>query len=442
MRVAALAVIGAILFAVAIAIASAPEDATVVLPALALGALAYLGVIAILGESTGDSPLSRWSVGAAVGFGLAMRLVLIASPPVLEDDVNRYLWDGAVLAAGTSPYAFSPQEIYATRVGRGQPGFSSEERDQLQRLAELSQRAALEAAFLAINYPVVPTIYPPVAQLMFVALSTVRPGSVSAMKIALVTLDAITAIALVLILLSIGVSPWRALLYWWNPLIVLSFAGSAHMDALAMALFTVAIALALRARGTASGLVLGVAAASKLFPLVCLPAMSRQLKWRGVAVACATTLAFYGLLWHARMFEGLVTFAEVWKINGAIHPLVSAVVGDGWARRIGLALVATVAIAVHRRDLLVAISWTLAALVLASPAINPWYVAWLVPVAAARRSLPLLVLSVTVLGSYVRFLTIELPAWLPIIEFGVPLGLAIGLAARARRARTPARTNH
>lgn len=34
--------------------------------------------------------------------GLAMRLILIPSTPILEDDAYRYLWDGAVLGSGST----------------------------------------------------------------------------------------------------------------------------------------------------------------------------------------------------------------------------------------------------------------------------------------------------------------------------------------------------
>ena len=43
--------------------------------------------------------------------GLVMRLLQFGSEPVLEDDYNRYLWDGAVVAAGINPYSVAPQDV-------------------------------------------------------------------------------------------------------------------------------------------------------------------------------------------------------------------------------------------------------------------------------------------------------------------------------------------
>ena len=43
----------------------------------------------------------------AIGF----RVVMAFTPPVLELDFYRYLWDGKVSAAGFSPFAYSPNQI-------------------------------------------------------------------------------------------------------------------------------------------------------------------------------------------------------------------------------------------------------------------------------------------------------------------------------------------
>ena len=44
----------------------------------------------------------------AFAVGLLMRLAMLPSTPILEDDFHRYLWDGAVVARGVNPYAHAP----------------------------------------------------------------------------------------------------------------------------------------------------------------------------------------------------------------------------------------------------------------------------------------------------------------------------------------------
>jgi hypothetical protein len=58
-----------------------------------------------------DLPV-RWPLGLAVAAaGLLMRAPYLGAGPMLEDDHFRYLLDGAMLAQGFSPYAFSPQVL-------------------------------------------------------------------------------------------------------------------------------------------------------------------------------------------------------------------------------------------------------------------------------------------------------------------------------------------
>ncbi len=74
--------------------------------------------------------------------GALFRVVLVPTPPVLSDDLYRYLWDGRVQAAGISPYRYAPAapELAPLRDDLVWPG---------------------------INRKPVRTIYPPLAQAVF-----------------------------------------------------------------------------------------------------------------------------------------------------------------------------------------------------------------------------------------------------------------------------------
>ena len=63
----------------------------------------------------------RWLLVWVVGLGLLLRLVLMPSTPILEDDFYRYLWDGAVVSEGLNPYEYSP---YQAGLGEGPPALS------------------------------------------------------------------------------------------------------------------------------------------------------------------------------------------------------------------------------------------------------------------------------------------------------------------------------
>ncbi|MGI9570172.1 MAG: hypothetical protein ACR2PH_10655, partial [Desulfobulbia bacterium] len=81
---------------------------------LILAGLIYLPMLPLIRRLTLSHPQQpRMLFTIAVLIGFAMRLFLIPGEPVLEDDYQRYLWDGAVTANGINPYQYSPDTIKA-----------------------------------------------------------------------------------------------------------------------------------------------------------------------------------------------------------------------------------------------------------------------------------------------------------------------------------------
>jgi alpha-1,6-mannosyltransferase len=423
---------GAVLVAGALGLATATADATAALGWMAVLVAGYLLGLVAVARSPG---FGARQAAVAVVAALVARAVLIPAPPVLEDDVNRYLWDGAVVVTGESPYAVAPQEVMDARLGRvGAPAAAA-------RLVPLSRRAELEPRFLAINYPSVPTIYPPVAQAYFAGVAAIAPGSIVAIKLTLVAFDLATAALVVALLSRLGRPRAWMLAYLWSPLVLVSFAGAAHMDALPSLLVVAALYGLARGRPGAAGVALGLAIGAKLFAAIAIPVLARRLGVRGLlAAAVVAVLGFAPFAAEPRLFEGLTTFAQIWRMNEAGFALLAAVLGDGAARPVaGLlagAIALTAAIA-WRHDTLPArgVLVAIAALVLLAPAVNPWYVAWLVPLAVIERSRPVLLLSVTVLLYYAHFLAGP-TGWLQVLEY-LPVAIVVVLAAQ--RSCVPAR---
>lgn len=105
--------------------------------------------VAESGPSGGLPPLlGRWARRPA-RLACALGVVLLTLPPLLSDDLYRYVWDGRVLAAGLDPYAHAPEAA---------------------ALAPLR-----DACFWLINHAELPTIYPPVAVLAFACVAWLGP---------------------------------------------------------------------------------------------------------------------------------------------------------------------------------------------------------------------------------------------------------------------------
>ena len=98
--------------------------------------------------------------------GLAARLILIPSEPMLEDDYQRYLWEGGVVAAGLNPYATSPRS--ANEAGP---------QTKLGALAHASGDVIDRVAHAGLK-----TIYPPVAQAAFALAHKLNPWSLDGLE--------------------------------------------------------------------------------------------------------------------------------------------------------------------------------------------------------------------------------------------------------------------
>jgi hypothetical protein len=181
-------------------------------------------------------------------FAASFRLQLVDERPYLSSDVYRYIWDGHVQSAGINPYRYVPsapelehlrdQEIY-TKINRG-------------------------------DYA--PTPYPPVAQAIYLAVYLARPLNVTAFKIAMSLFDIITLLALVLVLARERLSPARAIIFAWHPLIIWEAAHSGHIESAALAFLALALLARSHHKPALSGISLALATLTKFYPALLLPA--------------------------------------------------------------------------------------------------------------------------------------------------------------------------
>ena len=88
---------------------------------------AFVGLLAALRISKSNFP--KQLLFFIVCTGIALRAIGVFTPPMLEIDYYRYLWDGKVSSHGVSPYLYSP-----TRILQALP----DQIDSYQEVVELS----------------------------------------------------------------------------------------------------------------------------------------------------------------------------------------------------------------------------------------------------------------------------------------------------------------
>lgn len=310
--------------------------------------------------------------------GLALRLSLFGSNPILEVDFYRYLWDGAVTASGFNPWQYSPGQI-AIGTASG-----------LQPLAE-DAGLVLER----INYADLRSIYPPVSQLFFALSFWLDSWNLDAWRLILLACDIATLFLIIKILDAVNRARLWSLIYWWNPLLIHETYNTLHMDVLILPFLLLAVLWMIHQRFIAASAALTLAAGIKLWPLLLLPFALRPLLDKprqlliallaisAVAVVVIGPLLYFGLGEHS----GLQGYSQSWLRNSALFPLLKSVLADSELLSRGFVALALTTLVLYlnrqpvtnNNQLMRNLCWVVTALFLLSPTQFPWYSIWFAP---------------------------------------------------------------
>ncbi len=364
-----------------------------------------------------EGPPGRGLFGWVFLLGLSMRVAFLGSAPILEDDAYRYLWDGGVVAKGFSPYRYSPRDVLACQADTVP-----------EELCRLGQEAPV--VLKRINYPWLRTIYPPLAQAAFALAHVIRPWSLDAWRIVLLSMDVLTFYLLFTVLHRVHLSLRGMVIYWWNPLLVKEFYNSGHMDLLLLPLLLSCLLLVCRGRVVSASGTLGLAVGVKFWPAILLPLVLRPILSRpkmllpALALFATISFAMFLPLYAGGLDSrsGFVAYSRFWEMNDALFMLVrwgvqgiKDLAGMDLASaqtltRIAVAgiLVLFVALLVRRDDHRPAVIgrrflYIVAALYLLSPTQFPWYSLWMLPFLAIQPRFSLLVLTALLPLYYLRF---------------------------------------
>ncbi|HXI03291.1 MAG TPA: hypothetical protein VNI57_08945, partial [Candidatus Saccharimonadales bacterium] len=416
--------------------------------------LFFLGLTAAFGASilaarlveSGTAGRSGAAFAVVIGVAAALRIIALPATPGLSDDIYRYLWDGHVQAAGINPYLHAPAA------------------PQLDPLATAYRDR--------INNPELPTIYPPVSQMVFLAAS-LAGGSVVAMKGLLCLIDMGTILTLAAILRRRGMAPSRVVIYAWSPLAILEVGWNGHQDAAGVLLLTLAVLGIEAGRGGLSMAAGALSGAAKYIGWLVLPCAARRSKGRArlwwiaaPAAAAIAWLPYAGAGW--KVLGSLGVYAEQWRFNDSLFAVLLRAVetlglpglartaiaaaglggtalvrfaGPLWlAKGIAAALFVAFAVRVLRRgweDPLRHLLALVGAALLLSPTLHPWYLLWIVPLMAIVPRVSWLWLSWAILVCSYPMMALKLaglpPAgWLGWVEY-VPFFVMLAVESARRR---------
>jgi hypothetical protein len=211
--------------------------------------------------------------------GIGLQAVAVSVPRAFSNDLYRYMWDGRVQAAGIDPYQYVPTATQLTGLRNEFLFYPGAQYCVSPGYVASHPAAELTAGCTRINRPTVPTIYPPVAEAYFLGVYYLHPADDSSLPIQATT-AAVAVLVTVLLLVGLGRlgrDVRMAALWAWCPTVILEAGNSAHVDVVAVAITAAAILALATARTTrrtvAGGILLGLAIATKLTPVLAVPAV-------------------------------------------------------------------------------------------------------------------------------------------------------------------------
>lgn len=236
----------------------------------------------------------------------AVMLAALVLPPVFSDDIYRYVWEGAVIAAGESPYVYAPSA---------------------PELAPLA--AEWPRVHPRINNPDLTAIYPPLPQLLFAAVAALGGGLFVVRLLMVLLVLAVLMPVMRAHAIAAGRPRGRVYTVLLLPLVWMEAGVAGHLDVLLAVGAAVLLFGAARGSGSLAGVGVAVSILGKLAPVVFLPHLLRGLGgWRERSVAVAVAIALVVMAYlpflgsGERLFQTVDTYGKVWESNGFVYPLV------------------------------------------------------------------------------------------------------------------------
>jgi hypothetical protein len=234
-------------------------------------------------------------------------------------------------------------------------------------------------------------VYGPLLQSVQLAMVWLGGGSLAAMKLG----ACVAELGICWLVWKWTGGGWRWAAWAWCPLGIVEFWGMGHHDAWLVALGLGAAWLAERERWPGAYALLGLAAATKYWPLLLWPALVKLGGRRWAWVTPAVFLACWAPWWtdvseNAKFLGG---FVGGWRNNDSLFGAILWAAGSfDAAKRVSLGLIAAGALgaAVWARTARGAFAAVAITIFLVSANVHPWYLTWVIPVAAVEANWVLL----------------------------------------------------
>lgn len=245
-------------------------------------------------------------------FSVVIRILLLGVIPNLSDDFYRFVYDGRLLASGQNPYLILPSDYPENSL------------------------------YSHLNSPHYYTVYPPFNQLLFGIASWIYPknllGNVMVLRVIIIVADTINIILLRQFFSK--KNKLTALLYAFNPLIIIELTGNIHFEGVmicGLLLALSSVVYQVQSKGKNIGILFTffflLSIATKLIPLIFMPLLVRYRGFKnGFTIGFFVAIGFI-VLWlpfldkslMAHFFSSIDLYFQSFQFNACVYYIVRAI---------------------------------------------------------------------------------------------------------------------
>jgi hypothetical protein len=311
------------------------------------------------------------NIGIIMVMAIALRFAFWSQP--MSDDVYRYVWEGQMLVQGENPWLKAPADpsldVYST---------------------PLRQK---------INHPELTAIYSPGVVALFALVVRLSEHPL-VMKVLAVLFD-LGTLVLILYLLALRqkVLKW-SLLYALNPLVLISFAGQAHLDSIMIFMMMAAFIAYEKKWFRSMFAFIALGFQVKYTALLIIPALIKKSNIKHLWVfAVLAALPFIPFLIHdiGAPFRTFVHFGTAMAHNGPIHGILRSITTSiplaTFLCGLLFMVFAYFSFRAHRFYPELMILSFLQLFFILSPTVHLWYITWAIPFAVFYPTWSLFILS-------------------------------------------------
>ncbi|MFT7617715.1 MAG: hypothetical protein ACI97A_001354 [Planctomycetota bacterium] len=216
-------------------------------------------------QSNGQSQERHGHVKSMLLVAAVAHIIFVFSvnPLYTSDDINRYVFEGHVVAAGGNPYTHPPAS----------PLFDDLASDQA--IADIRE---------GVNNDRIATIYPPIAEVLF-ALGTVFHSGRLGWLMVILLFDLLILFTLPKLLIAHEADQRWSVVYAFHPIILFEGLGGGHVDLIAVSFLVAAFFFAATQKRNLAWIFLSFSVLTKIISLMIGFALLKRCGWKGMMLA-------------------------------------------------------------------------------------------------------------------------------------------------------------